>query len=87
MNYKNLSDEQKLIIQSAVKEKYPNTDVEYDKINFGDLSKDSLKLEYKGLVLEIPKPDQKTTNNIWLFVAGGVVAIVAVAVALKMKKD
>ena len=89
MNYQSLTAEQKAKIDAVTREKYPDTEVNIQDIAIEKLPNDYLKMSYKGITIEIPvtKPDQQTSNGIWQTIAGGAIAIAAVAVALIITKD
>lgn len=89
MDYQNLTVEQKEKINSAIKDKYPDSEMNIDDIQIVKLSDDSLRISYQGINVEIPiqKPDQQTSNSIWQVLAGGAIAIAAVATTLILSKD
>lgn len=89
MNYKSLSPAEKQQIQEKIKAQYPDADIDVGEIKVEKSSEGHLKVSYRGIVVEIPlqKPDQPTSNSIWSTLAGGAIAIAAVAVTLKFSKD
>ncbi len=89
MNYHNLTAEQKSKIDAAIREKFPDTEVNIQDIVVEKLPNDCLKMSYNGISVEIPvtKPDQQTSNGIWQTLAGGAIAIAAVAVTIIITKD
>lgn len=88
MNFNDLTSSEKEKIKDYVKKNNPKNDIDFDKINVERISDDCLKIKYNGITVEVPisKPDQNTTNAIWLTLAGGVIAIAAFATAMKFKE-
>ena len=77
-----LTNEQKRKLEEIIHEKYPDLEFDTEKVKVMS-NNNNLKLSYGDINLEvsIPSPDQSTVNNIWSFIAGGLVAIGA-AIAL-----
>lgn len=89
MNYYDLTLNEKKKIQDKIKAHHPDANINIDEIRVEKSSDGYLKVSYKGIVVEIPiqKPDQSTSNSIWSTLAGGAIAIAAVAVTLRYTKD
>ena len=88
MDFKDLSEDEKNKLSKAIKEQYPNAEIDVDDIKI-TRENDTLKISYKDINIEIPigKPDQQTTNGIWQTLVGGVIAIASVATVLILTKD
>ncbi|MDD4540227.1 MAG: hypothetical protein GX617_06130 [Lentisphaerae bacterium] len=88
MNYHSLPKHVKADINKEINERYPESNIDIDQIKISDVGNDRVRFEYGELTLEVPigRPDQQTTNDIWKYLTGGVIAIVAVAVTLWAQK-
>ena len=54
MNYEDLTTEEKSKLNRIIKEKYPNSDIAINEIEISQVNDNLLKIDYRGLNIEVP---------------------------------
>ncbi len=89
-DFKNLPQTEKDKILFEIKKQYPDANINLDDIKINQIdNNESLEFSYNGTSLKVPigKPDKQTTNDIWKFITGAIVALSGVYLASKLLQN